>query len=390
MTELIQSSSSPVQWIDTEAELQKMALSLSDKRSIAFDTEFDSFNRTYGFTLLLVQVFDGTTVFLIDPLRIRNLRPLWAVMENAKIEKIGYAMGEDVRLMKSHGCNPRNLFDIQVARQLSNRVDAGLANAMREDLGMELDKSSQRSDWAKRPLSSEQLHYLSNDVLHLSRLKGANLMFAPNEELAGIFQEEMKMLEEVEVSEREVKLSKGQLKKYSAECGQALLDLMLLRDQYAEQFNVPTNYIVQMEKLEWIIEHKQEFLQDTFAGGFHPRARGHEAFRKRFVEILEHAPDQCDHVKRERTISREESIALREERLDREERIMREQFLPIESALLAQYGEETVRFLLRGMRKTIIAADFEEDMLRPYQLRLLRTFLKASLQLLVLLLTLIL
>jgi ribonuclease D len=360
-----------IEWIDTPAALHQAVLKFAKKENIAFDTEFDSFNRSYGFTLLLIQVCDGQTVYLIDPLRISDLRPLWNVFEDASVQKIGYALGEDIRLLKTLQCAPKNLFDIQIARSLSNRPEGGLAKSLAEELGVELDKSAQTSDWSKRPLSADQERYLANDVVHLNALKDIYSVFTHDALLNAVFEEEMKALEEVEVTERIVQLTKAQARQYDPACRKALLDLMLVRDRIAQKLNVPHNYVVQTDLLEWIVENKSRFLENPFVKGFHRRVRGQEEFRNQFLEVVREAPDSCAHVARERGITGTGPTMSREERLEREAQITREMFLPVEQSLLAQYEEDTVKFLLRGVRRAMISQDYSPDILKPYQRRFL-------------------
>lgn len=363
-------------WIADSKSLRAAADVLMDKSEISFDTEFDSFNRTYGFTLHLIQVYDGETVYLIDPLAVKDLSPLWEVMENERIEKVGYALGEDVRLMKVHGCHPRNLCDIQIARRLSNRTEAGLARSLEEDLGIILDKASQTSDWSKRPLTAAQLEYLANDVIHLFRLRDDNSGYRESEELTAIYREEMKMLEEVEIAERVVELSRAQMKRFSPECQERLLDILRWRDGIARELNVPTNYVVQSEQLESILENRHAFLENPFARGFHPRVRSNNRYRNALIDILMLVPDDCSPVKFVSALTREERMALREQRLDQEEKIMRDVFLPLEAELLSHHGVEVVKFLLRGIRKIIVQPEPDLDSLRPYQRRLVERYMR--------------
>jgi ribonuclease D len=369
--------STAIRWIDTDEALSRMAVALSDCGRLAFDTEFDSYSRTYGFTLLLMQVYDGETVFLIDPLAVRDLRPVWNLMEDDRILKVGYAMGEDVRLMKSHGCHPRNLCDIAVSRRLCNKPEAGLARALEEDLGVILDKSFQRSDWSRRPLSEDQIAYLSNDVIHLFALCDLNDGYAADEELRSIYEEEMRLLEAVEFSERVIELSRSQMKRFGPKCQEALLAMLELREEFARRLNVPANYIVQTERLEQILENRDAFLSRPMESGYHPRVRNHEGFRRKLLDIVHGIPDSCEPAPKERTISREESMTLREARLDREERIMRDEFLPMEQEILSRYPEEVARFILRGLRKAMVSPDFDPQSLRPYQHRLVMRFRKS-------------
>jgi len=363
-------SSCQVNWVDTPDSLLKMAAHLAQCKSIAFDTEFDSNRRTYGFTLLLMQMFDGKEIWLIDPLLLDNLNPIWPVFENESIRKIGYALGEDVRLLKSFGCHPRGLYDIQVARRLCDKPEAGLARALEEDLGVVLDKVHQRSDWARRPLSASQVDYLTNDVVHLFSLTDANAGFVSDTYLQEVFTEEMQLLEAVEYIGQAVKLSRAHEKKFDEDGQRGLLGLLVARDTIARELNVPASFVVQNEQVEEILMNRNQFLDEPFSRGFHPRVRREGRLRSLFLEAVRACPEECGAVRWESSLTRVERMALREERLDREERAIREVFLPLESRLLETYPEEIVRFLLRGVRKAITTSEQGADTLRPYQRKL--------------------
>ncbi len=366
-------------WVSRPDALQAMAEAVGNKTAVAIDTEFDSFRRRYGFTLLLVQVFDGEVVYLIDPLALSDLGPLWRLVEDAAVRKVGYALGEDVRLMKTHGCTPRNLVDVQVARQLSNRTDVGLARALEEDLGVVLKKASQTSDWSKRPLTDDQLEYLTNDVVHLFRLEAGSLGYRTDAYLSSVFAEEMQLLEAVDPTEYVVALTPAQVKKYAEPAQEALLSLLRVRDGIARALQLPPNFVVNNDLLESLMEHRDAFLAAPFARGFHPKVRARDDYRKAFLDAVRAVPDEVAPRRRISTRTREEKVAFRQARLDREALVMNEVMPPLEASLRAKYEEEVVRFLLRGVRRTIAVPEPDYMAMRPYQWALVRPYLEAAL-----------
>jgi ribonuclease D len=74
----------------------------------------------------------------------------------------------DVMIMKrEYGFEFANLFDTRVAAASLGVEAPGLASVLRSRFGVELDKSMQRSDWAKRPLSEKQISYARLDTRFL-------------------------------------------------------------------------------------------------------------------------------------------------------------------------------------------------------------------------------
>lgn len=369
----------PTRWISDSDALGVMAEAMAARPALAFDTEFDSFRRSYGFTLLLIQVFDGEVVYLIDPLALSDLAPLWRIMEDPAVRKVGYALGEDVRLMKTQGCAPRNLVDVQVARQLSNRTDAGLARALEEDLGVILHKASQTSDWSKRPLTEDQLDYLTNDVVHLFRLEAGSLGYRTDAYLSSVFAEEMQLLEAVDPAPHVVQLTRAQVKKYAEPAQEALLSLLKVRDGIARALQLPPNFVVNNDLLESLMDQRDAFLAAPFVRGFHPKVRARQDYRKAFLDAVRAIPDEVVPRVRISTRTREEKVAFRQARLDREALVMNKVMPPLEASLRARYEEEVVRFLLRGVRKTIGVPEPDYAAMRPYQWALVRPYLEAAL-----------
>lgn len=157
--------------ISNNHELDEMCRIISTREWLSIDTEYDSFQRQYGFKLLLLQVYDGETTYLVDPLSIRDTGKLWRVFEQENICKILYAASEDIALMKQWGCKIKNVFDVQIAATLCNHEARNLRDLIEQECAVVLDKKEQKSDWSIRPLTAEQIEYAINDVIHLPYLK---------------------------------------------------------------------------------------------------------------------------------------------------------------------------------------------------------------------------
>ena len=97
-----------------------------------------------------------------------NLKNLF---ENQKITKIFHYARFDVAALKCNlGIQTNNIFCTKIASKLARTYSNkhGLKELINELLGIELDKSSQSSDWGNiEDLSKEQIDYASNDVRYL-------------------------------------------------------------------------------------------------------------------------------------------------------------------------------------------------------------------------------
>lgn len=159
------------QLIEDEISLQKLCQQYNQAKVLAIDTEFVR-TRTLYPKLGLLQIFDGQTLALIDPVAINDLSPFWQLLINENIVKVLHACSEDLEVfLTSANCKPVNLIDSQIMMSfLGHGLSMGYAAMVTHFTGVELDKSESRTDWTKRPLTQKQLDYASADVDFLFQL----------------------------------------------------------------------------------------------------------------------------------------------------------------------------------------------------------------------------
>jgi len=157
--------------IISNAELKAFCDQLTNAPFIAVDTEFMR-ETTYWPKLCLIQVAGETAEAVIDPLAEGlDLSPLLALFADPKIEKVFHAARQDVEIFNNLGVIPRPLFDTQIAAMAAGFGEQIAYDALvRQMLKIDLDKSSRFTDWARRPLSDNQLVYALADVTHLASL----------------------------------------------------------------------------------------------------------------------------------------------------------------------------------------------------------------------------
>jgi ribonuclease D len=158
-------------YIDTPAALADLCVKLAGKPWLAVDTEFMR-ERTYYPELCLVQVATDEVVACIDPLALKDLKPLLDVLLDPQSVKVLHAARQDLEIFfHLAGKVPAPVFDTQVAgRFLGLPEQAGYGAAVQSLLGITLDKSHARTDWARRPISPAALDYAADDVRHLRTL----------------------------------------------------------------------------------------------------------------------------------------------------------------------------------------------------------------------------
>ena len=100
-----------------------------------------------------------------ESIKIKNL------LEDHKIMKIFHFARFDIAALKSNlGINTQNIFCTKIASKLARTYTNkhGLKDLIYELLKIELDKSSQSSDWGSDDyLSADQIDYAANDVRYL-------------------------------------------------------------------------------------------------------------------------------------------------------------------------------------------------------------------------------
>ena len=149
--------------------LEQACARLASAPFLAVDTEFHR-ERTYFAQLCLVQVASSDEVVLVDPLAIKDLTPLRDLLVRPEVVKVFHAAKQDLEIFHDiWGRVPAPIFDTQVAATvigLGHQV--GYGRLVEDVLGVKLEKAGTLTDWARRPLSSDQLRYAADDVLHLA------------------------------------------------------------------------------------------------------------------------------------------------------------------------------------------------------------------------------
>jgi ribonuclease D len=157
-------------WIDQQAELDQHLERISGQQPIAIDTEADSFHSYYDKVCLIQLTADGEDV-LIDPLAGLDLEALGRILAERETLKILHGADYDLRILgRDYDFQINNLVDTMICAQLLGEPAIGLAALLKKYLDVELDKSHQRADWARRPLPRPMLEYAAEDTRHLARL----------------------------------------------------------------------------------------------------------------------------------------------------------------------------------------------------------------------------
>ncbi|GHC68459.1 ribonuclease D [Limoniibacter endophyticus] len=156
--------------ITRQADLESAIEALSSAEFITIDTEFMR-ESTFWPQLCLIQMAapDGPEV-LVDPIGGElDLKPFFGLMANEKVLKVFHAARQDIEIIHHlGGLIPSPVFDTQIAAMVCGFGDSvSYDQLVSRTTGGQIDKTSRFTDWARRPLSEQQLEYALADVTHL-------------------------------------------------------------------------------------------------------------------------------------------------------------------------------------------------------------------------------
>jgi ribonuclease D len=155
--------------ITTTAELTALCDRLAKHRVITVDTEFLR-ETTYYPLLCVVQMASAEEAAVIDALAEGiDLKPFFELMADEKVLKVFHAARQDIEIVWHRaGIVPHPIFDTQVAAMALGYGDSIAYDQLVERVtGHRPDKTHRFTDWSRRPLTAEQMHYALADVTHL-------------------------------------------------------------------------------------------------------------------------------------------------------------------------------------------------------------------------------
>lgn len=152
----------PVHLINSLPSLAQLVGTIGRDSPIGLDVE----TTMYDQRLCLIQLATTSCTYLIDPLAIPSLDPLRNVLGPEGPVKVIHNAALERRVLGETGLSLGNTFDTLAASRLLGPLGAkhGLGDVCQRLLGRHIDKSLQKSDWARRPLSRAQIDYAAVDA----------------------------------------------------------------------------------------------------------------------------------------------------------------------------------------------------------------------------------
>ncbi|MGY3589888.1 ribonuclease D [Bradyrhizobium sp. USDA 4341] len=161
--------------ISTTPDLAAACDRLAKHKVITVDTEFLR-ETTYYPLLCVVQMASADEAVVVDALAPGiDLKPFFDLMSNEAVLKVFHAARQDIEIVwHLSGTIPHPIFDTQVAAMVLGYGDSIAYDQLVDRVtGHRPDKTHRFTDWSRRPLTEEQLHYAVSDVTHLREVFAA-------------------------------------------------------------------------------------------------------------------------------------------------------------------------------------------------------------------------
>lgn len=232
---------------------------------IAIDTEFVR-ERTYWPDLCLVQIATAKQTVLIDVHKVeaRFLAPL---LSNTDILKVFHAGRQDIEIFwHDLQLMPQPIFDTQIGAMFAG-LGEGISyeSLVYKILEVRLDKSSQYTNWAQRPLTEHQQAYALADVHYLYQVYPFLVKKLQDLGRQEWLCDEMKLLTDPRTYEANLATMWQRIHMPTSR-GQnlaALQDLAAWREQQAQALNWNRARVIRDEHLTRIAMHLPQSLEEV-------------------------------------------------------------------------------------------------------------------------------
>ena len=246
--------------ITEQSALEDLCGKLAESDFICVDTEFHR-ETTYWPELCLVQASAPGVEGVIDPMaEDLDIGPFLNLIAADNRVKVFHAARQDMEIFnRLIGHPPGPIFDTQIAAMALGFGDSiSYDNLVKRVLNQNIDKSSQFTDWKRRPLSQKQLVYALGDVTHLR-----DAYLAMRDELEktgrmGWVREEMADLEDPEKYDTDPMKAWQRLKlrKPKKDYAAIVVSVAAWRERVAQELDKPRRRILKDDAIQEIAQAK--------------------------------------------------------------------------------------------------------------------------------------
>ena len=258
-------------YIDSDEKINEMLSLFGGKDRIAVDFEGEFNLHIYGEHLCLIQVFDGSSFFIIDPraagVTVKGLEAFFS----SSVRKLWFDCQSDASLVyKAYGLKIENIYDVRVLAETLG-FHGNLKALETEYLGIDNGlnkKKNQQANWLKRPIPDEQIEYALEDVAHLAELEDV---------LVPLIKERNLEKQVISAMKKATAVKKplpgwtrlGGWKRLSREEKVYAKHIFIARDKIARRFNVPAARVMDKHLITALAKERpstKERLADSLIG----------------------------------------------------------------------------------------------------------------------------
>lgn len=270
-------------YVDTSKALLEAAAEWKKSAELAVDLECENNLHHYGAYISLIQISTKDKNWIVDVLKLGEIKPALEVFEDVKIQKIFHDVSFDFRILQDQfSCHPHNIFDTQIAALFMGKEHLGLGDLLKEYFNADKESKYQMADWTKRPLNTEMLAYAVKDTAHLIQLRDILAKELRQKGRWSWVEEELAGLEEADFTYKtQTFLDVRGVRTFTPEQLGIFRELFLLREQLAKKVNRPVHFVIRNEHLKQFSQHPQHWEN---VRGVHPIVRNQAALFYKAVE----------------------------------------------------------------------------------------------------------
>ncbi len=254
-----------IRLITDTAALEAACERLGQDDFLAVDTEFHR-ESTYWPQVCLIQVASSDYDVLIDPLaKGINLSSLNKLMADPSRTKVFHAARQDLEIFtRLIGHVPGPVFDTQIAAMACGLGDSvSYENLVARVVRGTVDKSSQFTDWARRPLTEKQLRYARGDVVYLREIyKILRGKLEKQGRMEWIEDEHAALLDpENYAFNPETAWKRHKIRKYKADYLAVLANVSAWRERVSQESDKPRQRILKDDAIQEIAQQKPRTIE---------------------------------------------------------------------------------------------------------------------------------
>ena len=152
-------------YVDDPAQLREAAEALGGETLIGLDTETCWDVKSNGQQVALVQLAPPTGEVLVADVLAAGIEPLKLLLESPTTKMVAHNARFDEAVLRGAGVRAEGLIDtLRMSRMALTLGSHSLAALTEHLFGLPIDKTLQKSNWRRRPLTRAQIEYAALDA----------------------------------------------------------------------------------------------------------------------------------------------------------------------------------------------------------------------------------